>query len=284
MWLDTRQVDSLWFGEGFEYADGPDYWLVEVSGLPFGLAGDTMGAANPWRGMAFGMGGRPPAAAAAASLWRLWERFGIESARMVGWWEAGGADGAPASLSGCADVRLTSFVRPGHSALLALASWADEPRNCSLSLNATALGYAASVGQGEGLRVVAPPLPEHGQEGAAEEPRHAGPGPLRTLRGPLLVEPAGGWLLLVGGRDAQTEWTRWGAPEPAGAEGASAPWPDLAEAGERRARKRLEDEALREAEREAADAAALGGSGRSLHEALHRGWGLDHAAAAAGSL
>ncbi len=42
-------IDSLWFGEGFEYNnEGPDYWLVEISGIPFGLMGEMMhGGANP---------------------------------------------------------------------------------------------------------------------------------------------------------------------------------------------------------------------------------------------
>ena len=35
-------------------AQPPAYWLVEMSGLPFGLAGDMMGVGNPWRGMAHG--------------------------------------------------------------------------------------------------------------------------------------------------------------------------------------------------------------------------------------
>src|SRR5699024_9659670 len=30
-------IDRLWFGEYFEYDLGPDYWLVETSGIPFGL-------------------------------------------------------------------------------------------------------------------------------------------------------------------------------------------------------------------------------------------------------
>ena len=35
-------MDSLWFGEMFEYSNSPDYWLVEISGIPFGLIGDMI--------------------------------------------------------------------------------------------------------------------------------------------------------------------------------------------------------------------------------------------------
>ena len=47
-------IDSLWYGEGFDYQSAtsgrtgpnstasPDFWLVELSGLPFGLWNDMM--------------------------------------------------------------------------------------------------------------------------------------------------------------------------------------------------------------------------------------------------
>ena len=36
-------INSLWFGEGYDYrGSSPAYWMVEVSGLPFGLTGDMM--------------------------------------------------------------------------------------------------------------------------------------------------------------------------------------------------------------------------------------------------
>ncbi len=35
-------ISRLWFGEYFEYERGPDYWLTEVSGLPFGLMGEML--------------------------------------------------------------------------------------------------------------------------------------------------------------------------------------------------------------------------------------------------
>ena len=54
-------IDRLWFGEGFDYDSPPDYWLVEMSGIPFGLMGEMLeGGGNPWRGMLFGMTNRLP--------------------------------------------------------------------------------------------------------------------------------------------------------------------------------------------------------------------------------
>ena len=35
-------IDRLWFGEYFDYDAPPDYWLVEISGIPFGLMGEML--------------------------------------------------------------------------------------------------------------------------------------------------------------------------------------------------------------------------------------------------
>ena len=37
-------LDSLWFGESFHYNSPADTFLVEISGLPFGLFGDMLGS------------------------------------------------------------------------------------------------------------------------------------------------------------------------------------------------------------------------------------------------
>lgn len=55
-------VDSLWNGEGFDFSQGPFYWLVEVSGLIHGLTADRLGGSTPsfdHRGMvSLGLRGR----------------------------------------------------------------------------------------------------------------------------------------------------------------------------------------------------------------------------------
>jgi len=49
-------LDRLWFGEYFDYNSQPDYWLIEISGIPFGLMGEMLEkGGNPWRGMIYGM-------------------------------------------------------------------------------------------------------------------------------------------------------------------------------------------------------------------------------------
>ena len=42
--------DLIWIGEGRDYNRDPDHWLIEVSGIPFGLPGQMLeGGGNPWR-------------------------------------------------------------------------------------------------------------------------------------------------------------------------------------------------------------------------------------------
>ena len=83
-------VNRLWFGEGFNYdAMSPEQWLVECSGIPFGLMGDMLqDGGNRWRGMLFGMTARLPwPNSDPRPVWKVWDEFGIGEARMMGWWE-----------------------------------------------------------------------------------------------------------------------------------------------------------------------------------------------------
>ena len=49
--------DRIWLGEGSSYNDTPpDFWLVEMSGIPFGVMGEMLqDSGNPWLGMVYGM-------------------------------------------------------------------------------------------------------------------------------------------------------------------------------------------------------------------------------------
>ncbi len=88
-------VDKLWFGESFQYNDmPPENWLVEVSGIPFGLMGDMLqGGGNRWLGMLFGMTVRLPWYTADVisdprPVWRFWDQYNIADSRMIGFWDA----------------------------------------------------------------------------------------------------------------------------------------------------------------------------------------------------
>lgn len=55
-------LDNLWFGEGFNYGPSAskEHWLVEQSGLLFGVFAEMLGSGQPWKGMLFGETARAP--------------------------------------------------------------------------------------------------------------------------------------------------------------------------------------------------------------------------------
>jgi hypothetical protein len=129
-------IDRLWYGEGFKYGEvSADYWLVEISGLAFGLGSDmlryagvcsaesTYGCAYPYRGMLVGSAHRGPVDDESAfnspvGTWALWDRFSIHAAEMHGWWEDSSA--LPV-LSLDSSVKVTTYLHKGQRALIVLA-------------------------------------------------------------------------------------------------------------------------------------------------------------------
>ena len=139
-------VDRLWFGESFDYnAMSPDTWLVEVSGIPFGLMGDMLqGGGNPWRGMVYGMTTRLPWTTNGVrcdprNIWAVWDDFGIVDAKMIGYWE----NACPVQ-TGNPEIPATVYVKKDKS-LIALASWAKEPTEINLKIDWKALGLDSAT-------------------------------------------------------------------------------------------------------------------------------------------
>jgi hypothetical protein len=131
-------LNRLWFGEYFDYQhNSPDFFLTEVSGIPFGLMGEMLqGGGNPWRGMIYGMTNRlgwtnvnDP-----RPLWALWDSFGMEGSEMLGYWS-----GHCPVTTDQDRVLATVYRRPGK-ALVALASWASGDTAVRLHVDWKALG------------------------------------------------------------------------------------------------------------------------------------------------
>jgi hypothetical protein len=128
-------IDRLWFGEYFDYNSPPDYWLVEMSGIPYGLMGEMLqDGGNPWRGMLFGMTARLPWAGDPRPLWQMWDQIGIAEAQMHGWW-----DPTSPVQTGRDDVLATAYVKNGKT-LIAIASWAPDTVQLRLRIDWRALG------------------------------------------------------------------------------------------------------------------------------------------------
>ncbi|NQV72618.1 hypothetical protein HQ496_05805 [bacterium] len=133
-------ISRLWFGEYFQYDLGPDYWMTEVSGLPFGLMGEMLqDGGHPYRGMLYGMTARMYGDVDPRPVWKLMNDFGIEDSRMLGYWLS-----KPPVETGNDLIKATAFVRP-DGVLIALASWSSTDETVVLDLANLGLPAGASI-------------------------------------------------------------------------------------------------------------------------------------------
>lgn len=167
-------IDRLWFGEYFKYENAPDYWMVEVSGLPYGLMSEMLqDGGNPYRGMIYGMTNRGPGRNP-RPLWKVWDDFGITESRMLGYW----VPYCPVKTDR-ADVKATVYQN-GKKALVSIASWAEKTVDIKLEIDWEALGIDANA-----ATIIAPAIKDF-QEQASFDPG-----------GGIPVEPGKGWLLVI---------------------------------------------------------------------------------------
>ncbi len=138
-------MDKLWFGESFMYSDmEPANWLVEVSGIPFGLMGDMLhGGGNRWLGMVYGMTVRHPWVTEGVTcdprpVWKVWDEFGIEQSQMIGFWEK-----EPVVLTNNSQVKATAYIREGKT-LIALGNWSDKTEKVQLNLDWNRIGFSSA--------------------------------------------------------------------------------------------------------------------------------------------
>lgn len=168
-------IDRVWIGEGRDYNTPPDYWLVEISGIPFGVMGEMLqGGGNPWRGMVYGMTARLPYMADPRPIWKLWDEFGMQGSRMIGYW----VPGCPVKTD--RDAVLATVYQKRGKTLVSLASWASEKVDCRLDVDFSALGL-----DGSKARLRAPAV-EKFQPSATFRPHD-----------PIPVDPGRGWLLVL---------------------------------------------------------------------------------------
>lgn len=169
-------LNRLWFGEYFDYNSAPDYWLIEISGIPFGLMGEMLqDGGNSWRGMVYGMTNRLPwFGQNPARIWKIWDEFGIADARMIGYW----SPKCPVKTDD-ANVLATAYVKKG-TALISVASWAKDPVDCRLKIDWKALGLNP-----EKAKLYAPAIEDFQLE-QTFNPADSIP-----------IEPGKGWLLIM---------------------------------------------------------------------------------------
>lgn len=145
-------IDSVWHGEGFAYDKfDPWAWLVEISGLPFGIPSEMLsGEQYIDRGMLFGIWPRMGWGAGTEKqqkLWACFDKFGIDKSEMLGFWEKN--NGVTIDRP---DVYITTYKHPVNGVLIAIASWHPPLQNwvgdaidVSLGLDRKLLGLPDGV-------------------------------------------------------------------------------------------------------------------------------------------
>lgn len=183
-------IDNLWFGEGFNTGPGvsKEHWLVEQSGVLFGMFSEMLAGPNLWKGMLFLETGRAPAVNM-APLYKVWDDHHLERMSICGWWNSSDS-GCQATTSDTETVPLTVYHcedcggggKP--AALFAIASFAQSGvTNVTISADWARLGFQAN---GVGLVEL-------------QAPAIAGFQVARTfaLSEPIPVVADQGWLLVV---------------------------------------------------------------------------------------
>lgn len=174
-------IDKTWFGESFLYDRmSPTNWLVESSGIPFGLMGDMLHrGGNKWLGMQYGMSVRHPwltegVVCDPRFVWKEWDKFGIDRAKMIGFWETN----HPVS-TGDEAVKITVYQR-GKKLLLSVGNYSDEVKRIRLNIHWEKLGLRPHKAQ---FTVPAIDTFQSALELAENEE--------------LSIEPRKGWLIYV---------------------------------------------------------------------------------------
>ena len=170
-------INRLWFGEYFDYENnGPDFFLTEVSGIPFGLMGEMLEkGGNPWRGMVYGMTNRMPYDGNnPGGIWKIWDSFGMTGARMIGYW----SDNCPVTTSNI-NVLATVYQKE-RSALVSIASWDSTDTKITLNIDWKKLGIDAAK-----ARIIAPDISNFQKAGTF------------NATDTIPVEKGKGWLLEI---------------------------------------------------------------------------------------
>ena len=132
-------VNSLWFGEMYDYNSKPDYWLVEMSGIPMGLYSEMLhGCGNAFRGMVYGMSSRYYQDCRPMNIWKLWDYFGMTGSEYIGYWD----EANPVKTSN--DNVLASAYVKENTLMVAIGNWTDKVQKINLGIDWKKIGMNPS--------------------------------------------------------------------------------------------------------------------------------------------
>jgi hypothetical protein len=142
--------------------------------------GDMLhGGGNRWLGMLFGMTVRHPWTTEGVTcdprpVWKIWDEFKIESAKMVGFW-----NDEPLIETSDPNVKVTAYIKD-EKTLLSVGNFSDEQKTVSLKMNLSKLGLGA-----ENISLFAPAINDFQPEKRWD------------IRDKISIEPRKGWLIYV---------------------------------------------------------------------------------------
>jgi hypothetical protein len=130
-------IDLAWVGEGRNYDRSPDHWLIEVSGIPFGITGQMLHrGGNPWRGLVYGITNRAGyIGVQPTSTWKFWDDHQIEDKALIGYWEK------DCPVKSGTPVVVASVYKGSDELIIPLANWTAKDAPVKLSVNWKKLGF-----------------------------------------------------------------------------------------------------------------------------------------------
>lgn len=121
-------LDSISFSDGFSYEAGEDYYLVELSGVPFGINTSFDGSYS-WRQLLYGnLPSMKGVDRGVERLWKLCDAFGIKESRLIGYWDKD----CPVQ-TGDEEVLSSVYIKD-NAMMIVLSSWSKEPKEIVLNL------------------------------------------------------------------------------------------------------------------------------------------------------
>ncbi len=124
--------DICWIGEGRNYNHPQDNWLVEVSGIPFGITGQMLeGGGNLWRGMVYGITNRPGWSTIinTTPIWNFWDKYSIQDKEMIGYWD----EKSPVKTDN-PNVSATIYKGDKQS-IISIAAWGNEDQTVNVKID-----------------------------------------------------------------------------------------------------------------------------------------------------
>lgn len=148
--------DKLWFGEGFNYDSPPEYYLTEISGIPYGVMSEMLQhGGNRWRGMVYGMTTRLPWSGDPRPLWAFFDATHLGDAEMSGYW-----DPETPVRSSNPLCPVTVYTGKDNHLVIAIANFSQQDQICQLqssfSLNTLKIPAIADFQAAQELSPVQP--------------------------------------------------------------------------------------------------------------------------------